>query len=323
MVRPYLPRFLREGDRAELKIVVNNAGEQFFDGALNLKIFDPATGEDLRPLFGLSAEETSGVAFSVDAGKGADLSFSELLHADLGRIGIVDALDALEAKVVIGEDDDLAVVALLEEVRDAHVLAETRDEVEVGLGVLDDEVAYGLVAIQSKLEVGLERKTDGFELLADDVGDAQVEEDVGGSCLAECPDARLHDQPVVGVVQSTHIGMRDAEHPLRAGHEPVHATQGAVEIVEIERSGPADEVFDCELGVEVREGIDLEPKQLRYALAAHRPLNVQDRVDSVDFESQVDVSQGDARWPPIPSRVPQGGILPPRPAAVTDFPPVK
>ncbi len=35
MVRPYLPRFLREGDRAVLKVVVNNAGEEAFEGALN------------------------------------------------------------------------------------------------------------------------------------------------------------------------------------------------------------------------------------------------------------------------------------------------
>ena len=28
MVRPYLPRFLREGDKAELKVVVNNASER-------------------------------------------------------------------------------------------------------------------------------------------------------------------------------------------------------------------------------------------------------------------------------------------------------
>ncbi len=27
MVRPYVPRFLREGDAAELKIVVNNASD--------------------------------------------------------------------------------------------------------------------------------------------------------------------------------------------------------------------------------------------------------------------------------------------------------
>ena len=41
MVRPYLPRFLREGDRAVLKVVVNNAGEEAFTGALNLAINDP------------------------------------------------------------------------------------------------------------------------------------------------------------------------------------------------------------------------------------------------------------------------------------------
>ena len=70
MVRPYLPRFLREGDRAVLKVVVNNAGEEAFTGALNLAINDPDTGEDLRALFGLTPEQTSGVAFSVEPGKG-------------------------------------------------------------------------------------------------------------------------------------------------------------------------------------------------------------------------------------------------------------
>ena len=32
MVRPYVPRFLREGDRAELKIVVNNASDKEMSG---------------------------------------------------------------------------------------------------------------------------------------------------------------------------------------------------------------------------------------------------------------------------------------------------
>ena len=27
MVRPYLPRFFREGDKAELRVMVNNAGD--------------------------------------------------------------------------------------------------------------------------------------------------------------------------------------------------------------------------------------------------------------------------------------------------------
>ncbi len=86
MVRPYLPRFLREGDRAILKVVVNNAGEEVFDGALNLAIFDPETDEDLRPLFGLSPDETSGVAFTVEPGAGADLSFPLEVPARVGTV---------------------------------------------------------------------------------------------------------------------------------------------------------------------------------------------------------------------------------------------
>jgi uncharacterized protein YfaS (alpha-2-macroglobulin family) len=86
MVRPYLPRFLREGDRAVLKVVVNNAGEEAFDGALNLKIYDPDTEEDLRELFGLMPEDASGVPFSVEAGKGTDLSFSLEVPARVGTV---------------------------------------------------------------------------------------------------------------------------------------------------------------------------------------------------------------------------------------------
>jgi len=86
MVRPYLPRFLREGDRAVLKVVVNNAGEEPLAGALNLRIFDPETDEDLRPLFGLSAENTSGVAFAVEPGKGADLAFALEVPARVGTV---------------------------------------------------------------------------------------------------------------------------------------------------------------------------------------------------------------------------------------------
>jgi uncharacterized protein YfaS (alpha-2-macroglobulin family) len=86
MVRPYLPRFLREGDRAVLKVVVNNAGEEAFDGALNLKIYDPETEEDLRGVFGLSPEETSGLAFSVEAGQGTDLSIPLAVPARVGTV---------------------------------------------------------------------------------------------------------------------------------------------------------------------------------------------------------------------------------------------
>lgn len=86
MVRPYLPRFLREGDRAVLKVVVNNAGDEPLAGALDLVILDPATDEDLRPLFGLSAERSSGVAFSVEPGSGVDLSFPLVVPARVGTV---------------------------------------------------------------------------------------------------------------------------------------------------------------------------------------------------------------------------------------------
>ncbi|MEJ2189323.1 MAG: alpha-2-macroglobulin family protein, partial [Acidobacteriota bacterium] len=86
MVRPYLPRFLREGDRAVLKVVVNNAGDEAFEGHLNLKITDPQTDEDLRAEFGLEANETSGVPFTVEAGEGADLTFDLDVPARVGTV---------------------------------------------------------------------------------------------------------------------------------------------------------------------------------------------------------------------------------------------
>jgi len=86
MVRPYLPRFLREGDRAVLKVVVNNAGDEAFTGALNLAVNDPETGEDLRGLFALTPEQTSGVEFSVEAGKGADLAFPLSVPPRVGTV---------------------------------------------------------------------------------------------------------------------------------------------------------------------------------------------------------------------------------------------
>ena len=41
MVRPYVPRFLREGDAAELKVVVNNASDGGLSGRVALEILDP------------------------------------------------------------------------------------------------------------------------------------------------------------------------------------------------------------------------------------------------------------------------------------------
>ena len=55
LVRPYLPRFLREGDQAELRIVVQNAGEESLSGTLDLDLLDPASDTSLASDFGLTA----------------------------------------------------------------------------------------------------------------------------------------------------------------------------------------------------------------------------------------------------------------------------
>ena len=66
MVRPYLPRFFREGDTAELRVMVNNAGDKPFSGEVALEIFDPSTNENLAPAFGLP-EKVPGRPFTRQA----------------------------------------------------------------------------------------------------------------------------------------------------------------------------------------------------------------------------------------------------------------
>ena len=46
MVRPYVPRFLREGDRAEIKVVVNNASAKPLSGTLAFEITRSLHGEE-------------------------------------------------------------------------------------------------------------------------------------------------------------------------------------------------------------------------------------------------------------------------------------
>ncbi len=86
MVRPYLPRFLREGDEADIKVVVNNAGEEALSGTLDFEIRDPETDEDLRALFGLTADDTTGVPFDVEPGGGANLAFPVEVPARIGTV---------------------------------------------------------------------------------------------------------------------------------------------------------------------------------------------------------------------------------------------
>ncbi len=76
MVRPYVPRFLREGDKAQIKVVVNNASEEEFKGRLNFDIFDPETNASLLADFGFENNGPAREPFTVKAGGGTTLTFS-------------------------------------------------------------------------------------------------------------------------------------------------------------------------------------------------------------------------------------------------------
>jgi uncharacterized protein YfaS (alpha-2-macroglobulin family) len=83
MVRPYVPRFLREGDKAVLEVVVNNAGEQKQQGTLTLDILDTATEKSVLSSFGVTAGSQP---FTVEPGKGTSLRFALSTPPKVGTV---------------------------------------------------------------------------------------------------------------------------------------------------------------------------------------------------------------------------------------------
>ena len=98
MVRPYMPRFFREGDTAVLKVVVNNASDKPMTGTLALDLFDPATNRNLLADFGIPAADARRT-FTVPAGGGTDLSFDLKVPAWIGTV-------AAKVQAVSGNNSD-------------------------------------------------------------------------------------------------------------------------------------------------------------------------------------------------------------------------
>src|SRR4030095_15671499 len=98
MVRPYVPRFLREGDVAELKIVVNNASTKGLSGRVTLDILDTETNESGFARFGLTPEQAT-QPFSAAAGGGADTTFRLTTPSRVGSY-------AIKATAVSGDFSD-------------------------------------------------------------------------------------------------------------------------------------------------------------------------------------------------------------------------
>ena len=98
MVRPYVPRFLREGDSAELKVVVNNASGQAMSGTVALDILDTETNTSALAAFGLTPDKAA-VAFSAAAGGSANATFAVLTPKRVGAY-------AIKATAVAGDFSD-------------------------------------------------------------------------------------------------------------------------------------------------------------------------------------------------------------------------
>jgi uncharacterized protein YfaS (alpha-2-macroglobulin family) len=107
MVRPYVPRFLREGDTADLKVVVNNASDRAMSGTVALDILDPETNASELAEFGLTAEKAT-QAFSAAPGGGANATFALTAPKRVGSY-------AIKATAVSGDlsDGELRTVPVL------------------------------------------------------------------------------------------------------------------------------------------------------------------------------------------------------------------
>jgi alpha-2-macroglobulin len=88
MVRPYLPRFLREGDAATLQVVVNNASDGDLKGTVDFDIIDPESKESRLADFGLTASQAQGIPFTAAKGKSARLSIPVKAPQDLGVVAV-------------------------------------------------------------------------------------------------------------------------------------------------------------------------------------------------------------------------------------------
>lgn len=85
MVRPYLPRFVREGDQARLEVVVNNAADHALDGQVVFDIVDPETDQSVRARYGVE-EAAATVAFSAPKGGSAKVGFPIRVPNGVGQI---------------------------------------------------------------------------------------------------------------------------------------------------------------------------------------------------------------------------------------------
>ena len=85
LVRPYLPRFVREADQVSLKVVVQNAGKEALSGALSFELFDPQTEKSLNAEFGV---KQASLPFQVGAGGSTNLTIPITAPRRIGDVAV-------------------------------------------------------------------------------------------------------------------------------------------------------------------------------------------------------------------------------------------
>ncbi|MDR0966972.1 MAG: hypothetical protein LBM75_10845 [Myxococcales bacterium] len=102
MVRPRLPRFLREGDRADLAITVDSASDAPIAGQVRFELTDPETGADLLPLYGLDATAAT-ASFSLAPGKSQTITFPLQVPPGPGPIEVKVTARTADGRLSDGE----------------------------------------------------------------------------------------------------------------------------------------------------------------------------------------------------------------------------
>ncbi|HET8938323.1 MAG TPA: MG2 domain-containing protein [Polyangiales bacterium] len=85
LVRPYLPRFMRESDQVSLKVVVQNAGKEALSGALSFELFDPHTDQPLNAEFGV---KQGSLPFQVAASGSTNLTIPVTAPRRVGDVAV-------------------------------------------------------------------------------------------------------------------------------------------------------------------------------------------------------------------------------------------
>ncbi|HEX4955527.1 MAG TPA: MG2 domain-containing protein [Thermoanaerobaculia bacterium] len=85
-VRPSLPRFLREGDRLAVEVLIDNSSETRLSGQLDVELFDPATEASRLADFGLTSARARGLAFAVEPGRTTSITIPLTVPAGLGEV---------------------------------------------------------------------------------------------------------------------------------------------------------------------------------------------------------------------------------------------